>query len=68
VILLRADCVLPEARPCAVENELDGQGRKEDAEHAGEDVRADFTEDFTEEMHYILGEEEGEQGEQQDRV
>ena len=63
MILLRADRFLPEARPCAVENELDGQGRKEDTEHAGEDVRADFTE----EMHYILGEEEGEQGEQQDR-
>jgi hypothetical protein len=46
VILLRADRFLPEARPYAVENELDGQGRKEDAEHAGEDVRADFTEEM----------------------
>ena len=58
MILLRADRFLPEARPYAVENELDGQGRKEDAEHAGEDVRADFTE----EMHYILGEGGGRTG------
>jgi sarcosine oxidase gamma subunit len=62
VILLRADRFLPEARPYAVENELDGQGRKEDAEHAGEDVRP-----ISPKRWFIRGEEEGEQVEQQDR-
>jgi len=34
-----------EARPYAVEDELDGQGREEDTEHAGKDVRPGLAEE-----------------------
>ncbi len=34
---IRLTAISREARPCAVEDEPGGQGREEDAEHAGED-------------------------------
>jgi hypothetical protein len=39
-----ADRFLPEARPDAVEDELDGQGSKQHAERASENLRAGLPE------------------------
>src|SRR4028119_1623678 len=51
-----------QARVDAVEDELDGEGGEEHAEHAGEHVRAGLAE----EPHDAGGEQEREEGEQQD--
>src|SRR5215216_594215 len=61
-LLTMTERLQSEALPDTVEDELNGEGGKEDAEDAREDVRSGLSE----EVHYAGGEKQGGEDEQQD--